>query len=120
MPWEDVVGYSRAVVAGPWVLVSGSTAVSEGKVQHTGDAYAQARMALDNALWALGEAGVTKDDVVRTRMYVTDMVHATDVGRAHFEVFGEVRPATSMVAVKSLIDPEMLVEIEVTAYSGPG
>jgi enamine deaminase RidA (YjgF/YER057c/UK114 family) len=115
-PWEDMVGYSRAVVAGPWVLVSGCTATIDGEVRHEGDAYRQTITALRIALDALTEAGASRADVVRTRMYVRDMADAEAVGRGHSEVFGAVRPAATMVEVSGLIDGRMLVEIEVEAY----
>ena len=116
-PWEDAVGYSRAVVAGPWVLVAGCTATVDGEVRHEGDAYNQARTALEIAVEALAEAGVSAADVVRTRMYVKDIADAPEVGRAHAEFFKDVRPAATMVEVSAFIDPRMRVEIEVDAYS---
>jgi enamine deaminase RidA (YjgF/YER057c/UK114 family) len=116
-PWEDVVGYSRAVVAGPWVLVAGCTATVDGEVRHDGDAYEQARTALEIAVEALAEAGVSAADVVRTRMYVKDIADAQEVGRAHAEFFKDVRPAATMVEVSAFVDPRMRVEIEVDAYS---
>lgn len=115
-PWEDTIGYSRAVVAGPWVLVSGCTATVDGEVGPVGDAHGQARVALGIALDALAQAGASASDVVRTRMYVRDIADAEAVGRAHQEFFGTVRPAASMVEVSGFIDPRMLVEIEVDAY----
>lgn len=115
-PWEESVGYSRVVVAGNTVEVSGTTATdSEGKVVGRGDAYAQTRRAIENALQALSRAGAEAKDVVRTRLFVTDIDRWPEYGRAHREHFGEIRPATSMVEVSRLIDPDMLVEIEVTA-----
>ncbi|MDN3351017.1 RidA family protein [Actinomadura sp. DC4] len=119
-PWEDVVGYSRAVVAGPWVLVAGCTATVDGEVRHAGDAYNQARTALEVAVTALGEAGASAADVVRTRMYVRDIADSEAVGRAHAEFFKDVRPAATMVEVSGLIDDRMLVEIEVDAYAARG
>jgi enamine deaminase RidA (YjgF/YER057c/UK114 family) len=116
-PWEDVVGYSRAVVAGPWVLVAGCTATVDGEVRHAGDAYGQARTALEIAMDALGEAGVSAADVVRTRMYVKDIADGEAVGRAHAEFFKDVRPAATMVEVSAFIEPAMLVEVEVDAYA---
>jgi enamine deaminase RidA (YjgF/YER057c/UK114 family) len=115
-PYEDVIGYSRAVVAGPFVIVSGCTATVDGRVRHEGDAYEQARTALRIALDAVENAGATAADVVRTRMYVVDMADSEAVGRAHAEVFREIRPAASMVQASGFIDSRMLVEIEVEAY----
>ena len=115
-PWEDVVGYSRAVVAGPWVLVSGSTSTVDGEVRHEGDAYAQTIEAFGVVRRALEQTGLTLDDVVRTRMYLADMAHEADVARAHKELFDHVRPAATMVEISRFIDPCMLVEVEVDAY----
>jgi enamine deaminase RidA (YjgF/YER057c/UK114 family) len=117
-PWEDAIGYSRAVVAGPFVLVSGCTATVDGEVRHPGDAYAQALTAFGVATAALGEAGLATAAVVRTRMYLKHQSDADAVGRAHREVFGEVRPAATMVVVAGFIDPRMLVEVEVVGYRG--
>jgi enamine deaminase RidA (YjgF/YER057c/UK114 family) len=117
-PWEPVVGYSRAVRCGPHVWVSGTTATdAEGRLVGAGDARAQALQAIANIARALERAGASLKDVVRTRIYVTDMSRWEEIGRAHGEIFGNVRPACTMVEVSCLIDPEMLVEIEADAYS---
>jgi enamine deaminase RidA (YjgF/YER057c/UK114 family) len=118
-PWEGVVGYSRAVRVGDVVHVAGTTAMRDGTVVAPGDAYAQASEALGIIVAALAECGATPADVVRTRIYVTDIGIWEEVGRAHGEVFADVRPASTMVQVAALIDPDLLVEIEAEAIVGP-
>jgi enamine deaminase RidA (YjgF/YER057c/UK114 family) len=114
--WEPVVGYSRAVAAGDFVFVSGCTSVVDGEFVHPGDAQAQTRQALANVAQALGHFGLGPDDVVRTRMFVTDMSRWEEYGRAHGAVFGDTMPATSMIGVAALVDPRMLIEVEAVAY----
>jgi len=114
--WEERVGYSRAVRAGNQVNVSGTTATDDdGDLVGEADPYAQARQALDNVASALAAVGASVEDVVRTRLYVADADDWVAVGRAHAEVFGDVRPTTSMVEVSGFVDPAMLVEVEAVA-----
>jgi enamine deaminase RidA (YjgF/YER057c/UK114 family) len=114
--WEPVVGYSRAVAAGDFVFVSGCTSVDGAEFVHEGDAYAQTAQALRNVAGALDRLGLGLGDVVRTRVYVTDISRWEEYGRAHGAAFGDVMPATSMIEVSGLVDPRMLVEVEAVAY----
>jgi enamine deaminase RidA (YjgF/YER057c/UK114 family) len=116
-PWSGLMGYSRAVRIGPLVEVAGTTSVSpQGEVLHPGDAYLQTREALSIITAALAELGAQPEDVIRTRVFVTDVNQWQDIARAHGEVFAEVCPASSMVEVARLLVPGLLVEIEATAY----
>lgn len=124
-PYEESVGYSRVVVCpgydGSTGMTAGTTSLVNGVVQHPGDAYAQAVVALQSALFALERAGFAPTDTVQSRMYVVDLAtHAEAVGRAHAEVLGLVRPASTMVGVAALVDPAMLVEVEVVAWCADG
>lgn len=114
-PWEAKIGYSRAVRVGPFVAVSGSTAMTPDGLVGKGDPYAQTVQTLKTILAALAKAGAKPEHVVRTRMYLARMADWQEVGRAHGEVFGEIRPASTMVEVSKLINDEMLVEIEADA-----
>ena len=115
-PWEASIGYSRAVVAGPYIHVSGSTATIDGVLQHEGDAYGQTKVAFQVIEKALAEGGHSLSDVVRTRLYLANQEDMDAVGKAHGELFSEIRPAAAMLAGIKLINPGMLVEIEVDSY----
>ena len=114
-PWENLVGYSRAVRVSNIIEVSGTAPVIDGKTYAPGDAYEQAKCCIQIIEKALKQAGADLHDVIRTRMFVTDISKWEEFGKAHGEFFGNVKPATTMVEVKSLISPDMLIEIEVTA-----
>ena len=116
-PWEAVIGYSRATVAGEYVHVSGSTATVDGKLQFEGDAYGQTKVAIEQVIAAaLAQAGHSLADVVRTRVYLANADDMDAVGKAHGEIFGEIRPAATMLAGIQFINPAMLVEIEVDSW----
>jgi len=115
-PWEEIIGYSRAVVAGNYVHVSGSTATVDGVLQHEGDAYGQTKVAFEVIAAALAQAGHTLADVVRSRVYVANAEDMDAVGRAHGELFSQIRPAATILAGIKFINPAMLVEVEVDSY----
>ncbi len=116
-PWESLIGYSRATVAGDYVHVSGSTATVDGVLQHEGDAYSQTKVTLEVVIaGALAQAGYTLQDVVRSRIYLSNESDMDSVGRAHGEIFNDVRPAATILAGVKFINPKMLVEIEVDAW----
>ncbi|GIJ68600.1 Rid family hydrolase [Virgisporangium ochraceum] len=115
-PWEEAVGYSRVVAAGPWLMTAGCTATVDGEVVHVGDAGAQARTAFSIAVEALAGAGAGLAEVVRTRMYVRDRADAAAVTAAHAEFFRDVRPVTALYVVAGFLHPDHLVEVEVEAY----
>ncbi len=113
--WEDIVGYSRAVLCNNQLEVSGTTAVENSEVLYPGDPYLQTKCILEKIKVVLEQAGSSLEDVVRTRIYVTDIAHWEAVGRAHGEFFSSIKPACTMVEVSALIDPKLLVEIEASA-----
>jgi enamine deaminase RidA (YjgF/YER057c/UK114 family) len=113
--WEDLVGYSRSVRIGNIIEVSGTAPVGKGKTLYPGNAYEQAKACIKIIEKSLHQAGANLNDIIRTRMFVTDISRWEEYGRAHKEFFGSIKPATSMVEVKSLISPDMLIEIEATA-----
>jgi Putative translation initiation inhibitor, yjgF family len=115
-PWEESVGYSRAVVAGPFIHVCGTTATVDGVLQNLGDAYGQTKVSFEIIERALAEGGHSLEDVVRTRLYLANAEDMESVGRAHGELFSKIRPAATMLAGSKFINPEMLVEIEVDSY----
>jgi len=115
-PFEPLIGYSRAVVAGPLIFVAGTTAIVDGELVGRGDAYAQTIQAFRTVELALEAAGAGLADVVQTQLFVTDLSRWEEVGRAHRELFAGILPVTAMVGVAALIDPEMLVEVQAVAY----
>ncbi|PYI56376.1 RidA family protein [Paenibacillus flagellatus] len=117
-PWEPVVGYCRAIRVGSVVEVAGTTAMKDGRVMYPGDAYNQTKFSLSIIEEALRQAGASMADVVRTRMFVTDIGKWEEIGKAHGEYFRDARPVATMVEVKALIDPELVVEIEAQAIVG--
>lgn len=117
-PYEDRVGYSRVVRAGAQFVTAGCTAIVDGELMHEHDAYLQAMTAFAIGIEALARSGCPLDAVISTRMYITDRVHADDVGRAHHDSFHHVRPTTAMIIVSGFLDPRMLVEVELTGWAG--
>lgn len=115
-PWESVIGYSRAVVTGPFVHVSGTTATVDGKLQHVGDAYGQSKVAFEIIAVALAQAGHSLSDVCRVRIYLSNESDMDHAGKANGELFSEIRPALTILAGVKFINPDMLVEIEVDSY----
>ena len=119
-PWEGKVGYSRAVRIGNIIEVAGTTAFDGNEIVGRNDAYEQAHFIFEKISMALKEAGASFKDVIRTRMYVTDIQYSDAVGRAHREIFSDIKPAATLLAVTNLVDPELLVEIEATAITDDG
>jgi enamine deaminase RidA (YjgF/YER057c/UK114 family) len=115
-PYEEVYGYSRVVKAGPWLFTAGCTSIVDGVVQHVGDVGAQARTAFGTALSALEEAGAPIGTVVRTRMFLARGADVDAVGRVHGEIFGDVKPTSSLYLIAGMVVPEILIEVEVEAY----
>lgn len=115
--WEEIVGYSRALITGNRILISGTTSIEDGKITGKGDAYVQTKTILKKIEKVLTDSGFKLEDVIRTRIYVTDISKWKEVGKAHGEFFKSIKPVTSMVEIKSLIDKKMLVEIEAEAVA---
>lgn len=118
-PWEPMIGYSRLVVAGPLIFVAGTTGTVDGQVVGVGDAHAQTLQAFRNVEAALATIGAGLADVVQTQLFVTDIARWEEYGRAHRELFADIRPVTAMVGISALIDPDMLVEVQAVAYKRP-
>jgi enamine deaminase RidA (YjgF/YER057c/UK114 family) len=117
-PYEELIGYSRVVRAGGLFVTAGCTSVVGGELRHDGDAHQQAMTAFGVGIDALARAGCRREAIIRTRMYITDRTHADDVGRAHHDTFADVRPTTAMIVVAGFLDPRMLVEVELTGWTG--
>ncbi|MEP7021035.1 MAG: Rid family hydrolase [Pseudonocardiales bacterium] len=117
-PYEALIGYSRVVRAGDLFVTAGCTSVVAGELVHDGDAHAQAHTAFRVGLDALAAAGCPRENVVQTRMYITDRADSDDVGRAHYDLFHDVRPTTAMIIVAGFLDPRMLVEVELVGWAG--